>query len=163
MAFHQVTIRAFVPIGTPEFHTVLFGKALDLPMAKHRQARHGGHQDADAEIFIAFPELVHRGTLIRVVHEVYVTFEDFGVELNGVFYHQAVFLVLLIPQHIHESAVVDPVHAKRAHEITFHQPEGFGQQQRIRHFLSYPIDDFPPKFLRKGGIELLFGQTVFCA
>ena len=88
----QVPIRVLIPIGPAEFHAVFLGKTFHLPMAKHRQAGHGGHQGADPEILIPFAKLVHCRALVGVVHEIDIALQDLRIELEGVLDHQAVFL-----------------------------------------------------------------------
>ena len=73
-----------VPVGAAVLHAVLLGEALDLAVAEHRQARQRGHQRADAEVLVALAELLDRGPLVRVVHEVDEALEDLRVELERV-------------------------------------------------------------------------------
>jgi len=156
-------IRSFIPIGTAVFHTVLFRIALHLPVAKHRQARHGGHHDADAKVLVIPAKLVDGRTLVGIVHKVHVPLEDARVELECVLDYQAILGVLFIAQHVHEGRVVHPVHAERTHEIAFHQPECLGEKQRVRRFLRRTVDDFPPELGRHAGVELLTGQPMLGA
>ena len=84
VALDQVWVGLLVPQRVAEFHAVFFGETLHLAVTEHGQPGQGGHQHADAEILVALAELVHRGALVRVVHEVHVALEDFRVELQGV-------------------------------------------------------------------------------
>jgi hypothetical protein len=96
-------------------------------IGKPRQRR---HQRADAEVLVALPKLVDRGALVGIVHEVDVALENLRIELDGVLDDEPIVRVLLVAQHVHEGAVVHAMHAERANEVAFEQPEGFGQQQR---------------------------------
>ena len=90
------------------------------------------HQRADAEVLVALAELIDRGALVGVVHEVDVALQDLRIELERVLHDLAILGVLLVAQHVHEGAVVDAVHPQRPDEVAFHQPERLGQQQRVR-------------------------------
>ena len=59
-------------------------EALELAVPEHRQAGEGREERRHAEVLVALPELLDRGLLVRVVHEVDVALEDLGVELEGV-------------------------------------------------------------------------------
>jgi len=52
------------------------------------------------------------------------------------------------------------VHAQGAHKVTFHQPEGFGQEQSVRDFPGNPFNDFAPEFLGHGAVKFLAGHRV---
>ncbi len=145
--------RPLVVAGPVVLHPVLFGKALDLPMAEHRKPRQGRHQGRDAEKLVAGAELVDRRALVRVRHEVDVALHDAGVELQRVLEHLAVVRVVLVAQHDHESRVIDPVHAQRADEVALHQPERLGQQQRAGDLARHAVDDLAPELLRDRRVE----------
>ena len=70
-------------VGAPELHPVLLAEALDLAVAQHRQPGQRRHERRDAEVLVALAELLDRGLLVRVAHEVDVALEDLGVELEG--------------------------------------------------------------------------------
>src|SRR6185369_14868852 len=84
---------------------------------------------------------------------------EFEYVLDGL----AILGVLLHLQHVHEGAVVYPVHAERPDEIPFHQPERLGKQERIRHFGSDPVYYLAPELLGHGSIELLPAHPVLGA
>ena len=159
----QFAVGPLVLVGAAVFHAVTLFEALDLAVTKHWQAGQRRHQRADAKVFVALGELVDRGALIGIAHEVDVALEDLGVELQRVLDHGAVVRVLLVAQHVHECAVVDAMHAECAHEIAFHQPERLGEQQRVGRFDGGAIDDLTPEFVRHDAIELGLGQAVFGA
>ncbi len=54
------------------------------------------------------------------------------------------------------------MHAKSSHEVPFHEPEGLGQQERIRYLLCHAIHHFAPEFNRHGAVKLLTREAVFC-
>jgi hypothetical protein len=83
-----------------------------------------------------------------------VALEDLRVELDRLADHLAVAGPVLIAEHMHERAVVDPVHPQGPHEIAFEEPEGLSQQQRARHLGGDTIDDLAPELGRHPGIEL---------
>ncbi|OQA94010.1 MAG: hypothetical protein BWY25_03017 [Chloroflexi bacterium ADurb.Bin222] len=160
---HQPGIGMLFPIGAAEFHAVLFGVALDLPVTEHRQAGEGRHERADPEVFVALAELIYRGPLVGIVHEVDVALENLRVEFQRVLEELAVFRVLLVAQHVHEGAVVDAMHPQRADEVTLHHPEGLSEQERPGGLHGHAIHDLAPEFLRHGRVELRFGHAVFGA
>ncbi len=100
-------------------------------------------------------------SLVGVVHEVHVALQDLGVELERVLDDRAVLGVVLVAQHVHKGAVVDPVHAQRADEIALQQPEGLGQEQGVGRFGRHPVHHLAPELVGHGRVELLFGQAVF--
>ena len=153
----------FVPQRLAEFHAVLFGIALELPVPKHGQTGHGGHEHADAEVLVALAELIDGGALVGVVHEVDVALEDFGFKLEGVFDQGAVLVVFFVAQHVHEGAVVDAVHAQGAHKVAFHQPEGFGQQEGVGGFAGHAVYHLAPEFHGEGRFEIGAGNAMFGA
>ena len=63
-------------------------------------------------------------------------------------------------EHVHEGAVVDPVHAQGPDEIPFHQPEGLGQQQCTRHLDRHPVHHLAPELDREDGVELLAAHAM---
>jgi hypothetical protein len=81
-------------------------------------------------------------------------------EFEHVLHRLTVIRVLLHLQHVHERAVIHAVHAQRPHEIPFHEPEGFRQQQRVRRFRLDAVDHFPPEFLRERAVELFLRHAV---
>ena len=161
--FDQVGVGLLVPVGAAVLHAVFLGEPLDLAVAEHGQARQGGHQDADAEVLVALAELVDGGVFVGVVHEIDKAFEDLRVELEGVLHDRAVLGVVLVAQHIHEGAVVDAVHAQGAHEVAFHQPEGFGQEQRVGHLLGNAVDHLTPELTGNSWLNSALGHAVFGA
>ena len=66
--------------------------------------------------------------------------------------------VLLVAQHVHEGAVVDAVHAQRAHEVALQQPEGLRQQQRVGRLGGDPVDDLAPELGGHAASKLLGRQ-----
>ena len=58
-------------------------KPCDLAVAEHRQARQRREDRRDAEVLVALAELLDRGLLVGVAHEVDVALEDLRVELDG--------------------------------------------------------------------------------
>jgi len=129
-------------------------------MPEHRETRHGGKQRADPEVFVTFPKLLHSRLFIRVVHEINITFEDLWIVHQRVFDQQSVFFVFFVAEHMHEGTVVNPVHAKRTHKVTFHQPKSFSQKEGIRNFCCNPIHHFTPKFFRHDLVKAFFGHGV---
>ena len=117
MALDQPAVRLFVAICPPVLHAVFLGEALNLPVADHRQARHRRHKRGHAEVFVALAELVDCRSLVRVAHEVDEALENLGVEFDRVLDDPPVAGVLLVSEHVHEGAVVDPVHPKGSDEI----------------------------------------------
>ncbi len=160
---HQILVRRLVPVGAAVLHAVLFCVTLHLSVTEHGKARHGGEHGADAEVLVPLAELVHRCALVRVVHEVDVPLHDARIELQRVFHHAAVAGVLLVPEHVHEGAVVDPVHTQGADEVALHEPERLGQEERIGDLLRHSIDHLPPELFGQELVELLFGHAVFRA
>ena len=55
------------------------------------------------------------------------------------------------------------MHAQRADEVAFHQPEGLGEQQRAGDFGSHAIDHFPPELLRHVPVKLRLAHAVLGA
>ena len=158
MALQQRQVGLLVPIGPMVLHPVLLFEPLELTVADHGQAGHGGHDGEHAEVFVALAELQGRGLFVGVGHEVDVAFEDFGIEGQGFFDLAPVFGVVLVPHHVHEGAVVDAVHPQGADEVAFHEPEGFGQEQGVGGFGRNAIHHFPPEFLGHAAVEFLAGH-----
>ncbi|MBA7659949.1 hypothetical protein ES703_67945 [subsurface metagenome] len=129
-------------------------------MPEQCQSGHGSHHKADPEVFVALTELHNSGFFIRVVHKIYIALQNLRIKLQGIFYQAAVILILFILQHIHEGAVIDPVHSQGPDKIALHQPEGLGQEQGVRSFLGYTVNHFPPKLLRHQAVKLLPGHAV---
>ena len=161
VAVQQALIYLFIPVGPFVFHAVLFRETFQLSVAEHRQAGHGGHQQADTEIFVAGTELFLGGLFVRVVHEVDIALQDLRVEFQSVFEHHAVAAVVFIAQQVHESGVVNAVHAQGADEVVFHHPEGLCQQQGVRGFRGDPVNNFAPEFFRESPVEFFLCQSVF--
>ncbi len=111
-----------------ELHAVALGVAFDLAMAKHRQPGHGTHHRGDAKAFVPTAELIDRGPLVRVGHEVDIALQDVGVELNRLLEIATVLGIFFITQHVHEGGVVYAMHAQRTDKVAFQHPEGLGQQ-----------------------------------
>ncbi len=160
MPFDQPAFRYFIPIGTPVFHAVFFRKTFDLPVTEHGQPRHGDEQCGNTEIFVAFAELCFCGIFIGVVHEIDETLQNLRAELQNVFDRFPVLGVVFHLEHVHECTVIHPVHPQRPDKIALHEPEGFRQKQRVRHFCHNPVHHFPPEFHGKGCIEGGLVQTV---
>ncbi len=160
VASHQPVVGLLVPVGAAVLHPVLLGVALHLAVPEHRQPRQGGHEGGDPEVLVAGPELVDGRALVRVVHEVHVPLQDLRVELQRVAHHAPVVRVLLVAQHVHERAVVDPVHPERPDEVPLHQPERLGQEQRVRRLRGHAVDHLAPELDRHPLVELGPRQAV---
>ena len=132
-------------------------------MAQHRQARERRHDHRHAEVLVALAELLERGLLVGVAHEVDVALEDLGVELEGLLDDPPVAGAVLVAEHVHERAVVDAVHAEGPHEIALQQPERLGQQERAGDLGGHAIDDLAPELDRHALVELGFGHRVLGA
>ena len=146
------------------FHAVLLGEAFDLAVAEHGQAGQRGHHDGNAEALVARAELVDGGALVGIAHEVDVALHDVGIEFEGVLDDGAVLGVFFVAQHVHEGAVVDAMHAEGADEVAFHEPEGFGEQQRAGDFGGDAVDDLAPEFVgHERGRTLPVAHAVFGA
>ena len=161
VAVQQSLVDLFIPVGLFVFHTVLFAEAFQLSVSEHGQTGHGGHQQADAEVFVTVTELLVGCLFIRIVHEVHIALQDLRVKFQRVLQHHAVASVVLVTQQVHEGAVIYAVHAERPDEVVFHHPEGFCQQQGVRRFHSDPVHDLAPEFFRESLVKFFFGQTVF--
>ena len=83
VALDEPRVGLLVERRAPELHPVLLAEALDLAVAEHRQAGQRRHDRRDAEVLVALAELLDRGLLVGVAHEVDVALEDLGVELEG--------------------------------------------------------------------------------
>ncbi len=156
----KVTVDHLVPVGATELHPVLFPQAFDLAVGEHGEARHGCHQRAHAEVLVPVPELLDGGLLVGVAHEVHEALEDLGIELQRVADGLPVAGVVLRFQHVHERAVVHPVHAEGADEETFQEPERFRQQQRVGSFPRHAVHHLPPELLRHGAVEIAARKPV---
>ena len=108
---YEVLVRSFVFIRLGEFHTVFFGKAFNLSVTEHRKSRHCNHKRTDAEVFVVLAELRNGSVFVRIVHKVYVAFENLRIKFNRVLYGITVFLVFLFFEHIHKRRVVNAVHS----------------------------------------------------
>ena len=82
VAFDQPRVRSLVERRAAELHAVLLAEALDLAVPQHRQPGQRRHHRRDAEVLVALAELLDRGLLVGVAHEVHVALEDLGVELE---------------------------------------------------------------------------------
>ncbi len=140
VARDQPRVGLLVEHRPAELHAVLLAEALDLAVAEHRQARQGREHRGDAEVLVALAELLDRGLLVRVAHEVDVALEDLRVELDGLLDRLPVAGRVLVPEHVHERAVVDAVHPQRPDEVALEQPERLGQQERARDLRGDPVD-----------------------
>ncbi len=132
-------------------------------MADHRQAGEGRHHRGDPEVLVALAELLQRGLLVGVAHEVDVALEDLGVELDGVLDDPPVAGAVLVAEHVHERAVVDAMHAQRPDEVALEQPERLGEQERVGDLGRDPVDDLAPELERHPGVELRLRDGVFRA
>ena len=158
VALDQPRVRLLVHRRPPELHPVLLGEALELAVPEHRQARQRREQRRDADVLVALAELLGRRLLVGVVHEVDVALEDLGVELEGLLEHAPVARVVLVAEHVHERAVVDPVHAQRPDEVALEQPERLGEEQRVGRLDGDPVDDLAPELGGHRGVELGLGH-----
>ena len=131
-------IRLLVQHRPAELHPVLLAEALDLPVAQHRQPGERREDRRDAEVLVALAELLERGLLVRVAHEVDVALEDLRVELDGLLDDLPVARPVLVAEHVHERAVVDAMHAEGPDEVALEQPERLGQQERAGYLLRRP-------------------------
>ena len=160
---NQSPIRILLVASPAKFHAVLLRKPLDLPVAEHRQPGKSGHHGRDPKAFVAVTELVNGRTLIRIAHEINVALEDIRVELDGVLDHRPVLRIVLVAHHVHEGAVVHPVHAEGADKVTLHQPERFRQQQRAGNLPRNTIHYLAPELVRHGSIEIGLAHAVLGA
>ena len=160
VARDQPRVGLLVEHRPPELHAVLLAEALDLPVAEHRQAGQGRQHRGDAEVLVALAELLDRGLLVGVAHEVDVALEDLRVELDGLLDRLPVARRVLVAEHVHERAVVDAVHAERPDEVALEQPEGLGQQERAGDLRGDPVDHLAPELDRHPRVELRLGQRV---
>ena len=163
---------AFVPLDKPrigtfvegraaEFHAVLFPESLDLAVAEHRQARKGGQDGRDAEVLVALAELLQRGLLVRVAHEVDVALEDLRIEFDRLLDDLPIARSVLVAEHVHERAVIDAMHAERPDEIALEQPERLRQQERPGDLRRDPVDDLAPELDRHPRLERPLRDGVF--
>ena len=83
VALDEPRVRLLVEHRPPELHAVLLAEALDLPVAEHRQPGQRRQHRRHAEVLVALAELLDRGLLVGVAHEVDVALEDLRVELDG--------------------------------------------------------------------------------
>ena len=129
-------------------------------MADHRQPRQRCEERHDPEVFVAGPELLDRRFLVGVGHEVHEALQDLSVELDGVADHLAVARVVLVPEHVHERAVVDPVHPEGPDEVALHQPERLGKEEGVRRLRGDSVDDLAPELVRHQRVEGGLGHRV---
>ena len=149
----EALVDRLVQARPAELHAVLLAEALDLAVTEAGQAGQGGQQGSHPEVLVAGPELLDRGLLVRVAHEVHEPAEDRRVELEGVLHDQPVVRVVLVAEHVHECAVVDPVHPQGPHEVAFEQPERLGQQERAGCLDGDPIHHLPPELVGHQRLE----------
>ena len=154
VALDQPRVRALVERRPAELHPVLLAEALDLAVAEHRQPGQRREDGGHPEVLVALAELLERGLLVGVAHEVDVALEDLRVELDGLLDHLPVAGAVLVAEHVHERAVVDAVHAERPDEVALEQPERLGQQERVRDLGGHPVDDLAPELDRHAPVEL---------
>ena len=55
------------------------------------------------------------------------------------------------------------MHAQGTHEVALHEPEGFGEQERVRDLARDPIDHLAPELFGHRLVELRLGETVLGA
>src|SRR5690554_1361409 len=67
-------------------------------------------------------------------------------------------MVLLIFQHVHESAVVNAVHPQGPDKVPLHHPEGFCQEEGIGDLFSDAVNYLPPKLLGNLVVKLFTGE-----
>ncbi len=163
MALDEPVIGRLIVARALVFHPVFFGEALDLAMAKHRQARQSGHEHGDTETLVTGAELIDGRAFVGIAHEVDVALHDIRIEFERVLDDRAVLGVFLVAHHVHEGAVVDAMHAEGADKVALHEPEGFGKKQRAGDLGGHAVDHFAPEFLRHDAIELLVAHAVFGA
>ncbi len=156
----QGEVRGLLFVRPGVLHAVLLFESLDLTVSEHRKPRHGHHKGTNTEVLVLLAELSDGGVLVGVVHKVHESLEYFRVELQGVLNRLAILGVLLVLEHVHKGAVVDPVHTEGPHKVPFHHPERLGQEEGVRDLLSYPIDHLSPELLRYSQVELLLGNGV---
>ena len=112
VALDEPRVGLLVERRPPELHPVLLAEALDLAVAEHRQPGQRRQDRRHAEVLVALAELLDRGLLVGVAHEVDVALEDLRVELEGLLDDLPVARAVLVAEHVHERAVVDAVHAR---------------------------------------------------
>src|ERR1700722_11506697 len=110
MASYQSLIGLLIHSGSLELHAITLCKALNLSMTNHRETGQSREQRADTKVFVSRAELIDCCALIRVAHEVDVTFQNVGIELDRFLKIGSVFRILFIAQHVHERAVVHAMH-----------------------------------------------------
>jgi len=161
MTSNEIVVRILVHLGLFELHAVAFGVALDLSVPEHWQAGQGGEQGADSEVLVSGAKLIDRGAFIRIAHETDVALENVGVELDSFLEIRTILRVLFVAQHVHESTVVDAMHAKSADEVAFEEPEGFGKEEGSRNLGGDAVDDLAPELVRHQRVEVLLRHRVF--
>ncbi len=159
----QPRVGLLVERRPPELHAVLLAEALDLAVAEHRQPGQRREDRRDAEVLVALAELLERGLLVRVAHEVDVALEDLRVEFDGLLDDLPVAGAVLVAEHVHERAVVDAVHPERPDEVALEQPERLGQQERAGDLGGDAIDDLAPELDRHPLVELALRDGVLGA
>ena len=102
VAGDEFEIRLFVPVGPDIFHAVFFGKTFHLAMTEHGKTRQCCEQSRCAEVAVVPAELIHSGFLVGIVHEVDIALQDARIKSQGFLHHGPVFIVLSVPEHVHE-------------------------------------------------------------
>ena len=159
----QVRIGQFVEARAPELHAVLLGEPLDLAVPEHRQAGQGGQHGRHAEVLVPRAELLDGRGLVGVAHEVHVALEDVRVERERVPDDLSIAGVVLVPEHVHERAVVDAMHAQGSDEVALEEPERLRQQERVGDLGRHSIHHFAPELGRHQAVELRLAQRVLGA
>ena len=163
MAIDQPLVRILFVTGPAVLHAVLLSESLNLAVTEHGQSGQSGHHDGDAEALVPGAELVDRGALVGIAHEIDVALHDVGIELEGVLDDRAVLGVLLVAHHVHEGAVVDAMHAEGANEVALHEPEGLSKEQRAGNFGGNPIDNLAPELVGHAAVEVRLAHAIFGA
>ena len=156
----EMLVRLLIIIGFGILHAILLGKALYLSVAEHRQAGHGEHRHADTKIFITPSKLRNSGIFIGIIHEVDIALENFRVKFKRVLDQVAIIGIILLFKHVHECAVIDPVHAKCADKIAFEHPERFSKQQGIGDFKLNTVNYLAPELFGYGGIKFRHAHGI---
>ncbi len=149
----EIRIGLLIPVGAAVFHAILLRITLDLSVTEHRQAGHCGHDCADTEILVVFSELINRCPFVGVVHEVDESSQNFRIKFESVLDDRPVAAVFLVSEHIHESAVVDPVHPEGPDKKPFEEPERLCKEEGVRCFGGDPVNDFAPELPGHGIVE----------
>jgi len=57
---------------------------------------------------------------------------------------------------------VDAVHAERPDEVALHEPEGLGEQERVRDLRGDAVHDLAPELDGDRGVERLLRHRRLC-